>query len=115
MTENKNEIITQEKLPEKLKEVELDQYEEAGAEFRLLYENFLRLGYALAQRKKRAPMRILAKVLFEPLEDIKLYGKTEQEFYALCTKVLYNKNKLAEYAIKRHEGNLKETEGDTNV
>jgi len=54
---------------------------------------------------------VLEAVLFEPLEKVELLGKHEQELFAICQEVMYNKGKVLQYAFNRME-TLKK--GETN-
>ena len=82
-------------------EQELDEYEQSAQAFHFLSMQFRKMGYALANRKKRAAIRVLEAALFRPLEDVKLMGKEEEELYQVAMQIMYHKNKIAEYSLKR--------------
>lgn len=88
---------------EEQKTPELDEFEQAGVMFNHLSKVFRKKGYALAGRKKRAFVRILESLLFEPLEEVKLEGKEEEELLDLCNEILYHKLKIKEYALMQTE------------
>jgi hypothetical protein len=88
----------------------LDEYEQAAVMFRQFSKDFRKIAYQLNDRKKNAAVRVLEKVIFEPLEDVNLIGKEEQKIFDICQKVLYCRVKLIEYAQKRHE----ESKGESN-
>ena len=92
-----NKVLTD----EEIQKTEEDMYEKSAEQIHALYAIFRKMGYALSQRKKRAAVRVLEAVLFEPLEKVKLEGKAEEELFALCHQIMYHKNKVTEYAIKR--------------
>ena len=54
--------------------------------------------YKLAKRKKRAPVRVLEALLFQPFEQVELSGAEERNLLDLCGQILYHKAKIAEYA-----------------
>ena len=60
------------------------------------------MAYSLANKKKRGVARVLEATMFEPLEKIELFGKDEKELFAITQQIMYHKQKIAEYAIKRH-------------
>ena len=96
-----------------MKEIAEDKYEQSARYFKALHTQFRKLGYQLAQRKKKSPIRVLEAVLFEPLESVELIGKEEQELLAICHQVMYHKNRIVEYAIKERE-NKPSTKGENN-
>lgn len=99
---------------------ELDEYEQSAQMFHILHSQFRRMSYALANRKKRAVARVLEAAMFEPLEKVELLGKEEQELFAITQQIMYHKNKIAEYVVKRkleeekQEESKKEEQGETN-
>ena len=92
-----NKLLT----PEDKEKLEEDVYEQSAQTFHLLHSQFRKLGYAISNRKKRAVVRVLEALLFEPLESVELSGKVEKDLLALCHQVMYHKNKIAEYAVER--------------
>lgn len=107
MDENVKELIStgmkqldaqQEVKPEK---TELDEFEQSAAMFHLLAKRFRQIGYRLAERKKKAPIRVLEALLFAPLEDVKVLGAEEEKLIDLCNQILYHKMKINEYALNK--------------
>ena len=103
-----NKVLTE----QDFEKMEADQYEESAKFFHLSHRQFRQLGYRLADRKKRALVRVLEAVLFEPLEDVETLGKEEKEMVDFCRRVLYHKNKIIEFAHKRKEEAEKELENE---
>lgn len=97
-TEDSNNTIMTE---DDRKEIETDKYEESALIFNALHGQFRQIGYQLAKRKKKAPIRVLEAILFMPLEEVSLVGAEEKELFDLCHKIMYHKNKITEYAITR--------------
>ena len=99
---------------EEVKDKESIDPVEASAYFiHLAHQDFKRLAYGLANTKKRALARVLEAVLFEPLEKIELFGKVEEDLFALCQEILYNKGNVLQYAFKRidkKQGEMNESE-----
>jgi len=99
-----NTIISDEDLkPNKDEEAGLDEYEQSAQYLNILFNQFRTYGYELANRKKRAPIRVLEAFLFGGLHDTELNGKDEKELLALSQQVVYHKNKLAEYVLIRQK------------
>lgn len=98
----------QENVPEK---TELDEYEQSAVMFHMLSKQFRQIGYRLAERKKKAPIRVLEVLLFAPLEDVKVLGAEEEKLVDLCNQILYHKMKINEYALNR---SMKQKENDKN-
>ena len=96
---NDNSIMTE----EDYEKHELDHYEESAKFIKLFHSQFRKMSYKLANRKKRAVVRVLEAMLFEPFEEVQLIGKEEKELFAICHKVMYHKNKVMEYAVKRKQ------------
>ena len=88
------------KAPDK-KKSELDEYELSAQHISILFSQFKKYGYALATRKKKAPIRVLESFIFEGLHDTDLFGTEEKEMLALCKQAMYHKNKIVEYMLKR--------------
>ena len=84
-------------------QVKIDPTENAAYFINAAHKEFKKLAYALADRKKHSVSRVLEAVLFEPLEKVELLGKQEQELFAICQQVMYNKGIVLEYAFKRME------------
>lgn len=105
---NNNKLLT----PEDVEQIEVDQYEDSARYIKLFHGQFRQMGYALANRKKKAPIRVLEAVMFTPLEDVELLGKEERELFDICQKIMYHKNKITEFAIKRRME--AEKKGDNN-
>lgn len=102
--ENNNTIMDEESREKAVQ----DQYEESALIFNALHSQFRQIGYQLAKRKKKAPIRVLEAMLFMPLEEVQLVGAEEKELFDLCHKIMYHKNKITEYAIKRKMNEEKE-------
>lgn len=81
------------------KKEDFDEYEQSALIFKNLCEQFNKKGYKLADKKKRALVRVIGSFLFEPLETIQLFGKEEKEMVDLCRSIMYHKMKINEYAI----------------
>lgn len=100
-----NDKLVEGMIPEetetKKQEAQVDEYEQSAQMFHILHSQFRKMGYSLANRKKRAAIRVLEAVLFRPLEDVKVVGKEEQELVDIALQVMYHKNKIAEYAVKQ--------------
>ena len=94
---NPNTILTE----KDFEQAEVDIYEDSARFIKLLHGQFRQMGYKLSERKKKAPVRVLEAVLFEPLEKVQLVGKEEKELFAICNQIMYHKNKIAEFAVKR--------------
>lgn len=90
-------------VPKTAEEQLTDKYEDSAFFIHQSRENFRKLVYKLADRKKRAVVRVLEAVLFEPLESIELTGKEENELFDICQAVMYHKGIVLEYAMKRFE------------
>jgi len=97
---------------EEAKPEALDEYEQSAAYIYHLSKAFRQIGYKLADRKKRSPIRVLEAVLFEPLEAVELVGQEEKDLFAICQEVLYHKNKLVEYMLTRKENKEKLNESE---
>lgn len=90
----------------------LDEHEQAAITFNYYSSVFRENGYKLANRKKRAVVRVLEKLILEPFEDVKLEGKEEQDLLDICKKLMYCKMKIGEYAILRKENKDKENNNE---
>jgi hypothetical protein len=97
----KSQLATQEH-PETKK---ADPTEESAYFINEAHKVFKKLAYALADRKKHSVSRVLEAVLFEPLEEVELFGKEEKEMLELCKQIMYNKGIVLEYAYNRIESN----------
>jgi len=86
---------------EETTKTELDEYEQSAAMFHLLAKRFRQIGYRLAERKKKAPIRVLEALLFAPLEEVKVLGTEEEKLIDLCNQILYHKMKINEYALNK--------------
>lgn len=93
---------------------EIDEYEQSAAFIHHYHKVFRRIGYDLANRKKKAPIRVLEALLFNPLHDVELLGKAELDLLKLSGQVLYHKGKLMEYAEKRKQEKTNNTQGVNN-
>lgn len=103
--------VAEEPVVEKQEEKsQIDEYEQSAIFIKHYAKMFKKMGYDLANRKKRSPIRVLEALLFNPLEDVKLYGKAENDLLQLSSQILYHKGKLMEYAEKRKL----EKQGETN-
>ena len=98
----------------KVAEPVLDEVEQSAMFISQSHKTFRKLVYALAKRKKLAPVRVLEAVLFEPLEQIKLSGKEEEQLFDLCQAVMYHKGKVLNYAFERAGEKLKKQGEETN-
>lgn len=78
-----------------------DQDENAAIFINQAHKQFKKIGYEVANRKKRSVVRVLEAVLFEPFEEVELLGKEEQQLFDLCQKVMYHKGILLKYAHER--------------
>lgn len=78
-------------------EPELDVHEKSAVMFNALSKQFRRVGYELANRKKRAMVRVVEAFLFEPLEQVKLEGKVEQDLLDLMRQIMYHKLVINDY------------------
>jgi hypothetical protein len=84
-------------------EEKIDPTEEAAYFINEAHKAFKKLSYALADRKRHSMSRVLEAVLFEPLEEVELFGKEEKEMLDLCNQILYNKGVVLRYAYERIE------------
>jgi hypothetical protein len=109
MNSEDNTFLTKEDVEQN----QIDKYEQSARFIKTLHAKFRGLGYDLAQRKKRAPIRVLEAILFEPLEEIELNGKIEKDLFAICQQIMYHKNKIVEYAIQRKQEAEKEQENES--
>ena len=89
--------------------MEVDEVETSAKTVHLLFGAFRQLGYRLAERKKKAPIRVLEAFLFEGLEDIQLNGKEEQNLLDICKQLVYHKNILINYALENREQKKQES------
>lgn len=105
---------TERKIPDK-KKSELDEYELSAQHISVLFSQFKKYGYDLANRKKRAPIRVLETFIFEGLHDTDLFGKDEKDLLALCKQAMYHKSKIVEYMLKRKEEKEKNDEQSKEV
>lgn len=80
---------------------DIDEYEQSAQYISVLFSQFKKFGYDLANRKKRSPIRVLEAFIFGGLHEVKLHGKDEKDLLALCQQVVYHKNNLVEYMLKR--------------
>lgn len=96
------------------KEPVLDEVEQAAMFINQSHQSFRKLVYALAKRKKLAPVRVLEAVLFEPLEKIELVGKEEEQLFDLCQAVMYHKGKVLNYVFERAGEKLKKQGEEAN-
>jgi len=103
-----NNTLIEEVEPKKDEEAGLDEYEQSAQYLHILFDQFKLYGYGLANRKKKAPIRVLEAFLFGGLHDTKLIGQDEKELLALSQQVVYHKNKLAEYVLIRQEQEKKD-------
>ena len=92
-----NNLLTE----EDIEKAEVDMYEQSARFIKTLHATFRKMGYSLADRKKRSAVRVLEAMLFEPLEKVELSGQAEKDLFAICHQIMYHKNKVAEYALKR--------------
>lgn len=83
------------------KNPEFDTDEMAAIFINQAHKQFKKLGYEIANRKKRSVVRVLEAVLFEPLEQVELLGKEEKQLFDLCQKVMYHKGILLKYAHEK--------------
>jgi len=109
MSEN-NTIVEEPK--EEVKGTKEDKIEESARYIHILHGQFRQHVYKVANRKKRAPVRVLEALLFQGLHDTELIGKEEKELLALCSDILYHKSILSEYAYERLTKKEKENEDE---
>jgi hypothetical protein len=103
---------TEEELEQVAEEIsQVDEIEELSKSLHLMYLSFKKLGYDLASRKKRAPIRVLEALLFGEFHNIELSGKGEQNLLDLCLRVVQTKGALYNKVV---ENKLKEENGETN-
>jgi len=95
-----NNRILSEVTPQTQKKV--DETEEAAFFINQAHKEFRNLAYGVA-RKKNSVARVLEAVLFEPLEEVKLQGKAEEQLFAFCQEIMQNKGKVLRYAFERAE------------
>jgi hypothetical protein len=110
--EAKEQLVKQQDNPETSINEPIDEHEDAAYFINQAHSEFKKLAYALADRKKHSVSRVLEAVLFEPLERVSLFGKHEQELFAICQQIMYNKGKVLEYAFNKHMETIKK--GETN-
>ena len=94
---------------------DFDEYEQSAIMFNNYSKVFRKQLYKLASRKKKAASRVLEAMLFSPLEEVELQGKEEQELLDLCSRIVYHKMKIIEFAELENQeaGNLeKENENE---
>lgn len=96
-----NNIISEKTTQEKQTNPEFDQDEMSAIFINQAHKQFKKIGYEVANRKKRAAVRVLEAVLFEPLEKVELLGIEEKQLFDLCQKVMYHKGILLKYAHER--------------
>lgn len=94
-------------------EKELDETEKAALFINQAHKKFRGLAYGLA-RKKNAVARVLEAVLFEPLEEVKLIGKQEEQLFEICRHVLHSKGIVMKYAFEKAEARHIKKEGENN-
>lgn len=109
-------ILTTDGVIEKVthKKEDYDEYEYSAMMFRGLSEKFRKIGYKLAERKKKAPIRVLEAFMFQPLETVELVGKEEENLLDLCRQIMYHKMKINEYALLK-QSELNQEEETNNV
>lgn len=101
-------------MSEEIKPVEKEEeltVEDKAAMF--LYQasrDFKNIVSSLASRKKNSVGRVLEAVLFEPLERVDLLGKDEQQLFAICQQIMYNKGVILNYTMEE----MKKKEGQVN-
>lgn len=83
--------------------VKFDQDEASAIFINQSHKQFRKLVYEMANRKKRSVSRVLEAVLFEPLEEVQLHGKEEEQLLDLCLKIMYHKSVIFDYAQKQIE------------
>lgn len=84
---------------------QFDDYEKSAIMFNALSKQFRKMSYDLVKRKKRAASRVLEALLFEPLEEVPLFGKEEKELLDIAKQVIYHKMMIGEYAAIKQEQN----------
>jgi len=103
----------------KQEEEKIDEYDQSALLFRHFSQVFRKQIYALAKRKKKAPIRVLEAFLFQPFEEVELVGKEEKNLFDLCSSIIYHKMKIMEYVEveKKKEQDMityKPIKGETN-
>lgn len=88
--------VVEEKTPE------LNEYEKASVMLANGFKSFARIVDPVSQKKT---MRVVRKLIFEPLEDVDLIHKDEKALYNFLKDMLYYKHKVVEYVITEREKN----------
>lgn len=102
VVENTETSVVEQKTPE------LNEYEKATAMLTNGFKSFARLVEPVSQKKT---MRVVRKLIFEPLEEVELIHKDEKALYSFLKDMLYYKHKVVEFVINEREKNNK---GKTN-
>lgn len=80
---------------------EFDADENAAIFINQAHKHFKKIGYEVANRKKRSVVRVLEAVLFEPFEAVELLGQEEKQLFDLCQKIMYHKGVLLKYSHEK--------------
>lgn len=90
-------------------EVTEDHFKKSLQALDILALGFKNLGNKLADRKKKAPLRILEAILFESEETEKTFGKQERDLLDICRKIMYHRQIVEIFLMKKEsEETLKE-------
>lgn len=68
--------------------------------------HFEHLGTELANKKKKSNLRVLKAILFESEETEKTFGKKEEIMLDLCRKIMYHRQIVEIYLMKKENDNL---------
>lgn len=89
---------------------EFDESEKSAIFINRAHKDFRRMVFAIADRKKHSVSRVLEAVLFEPLEEVELLGKQEEQLFDLCQQVMYHKGVVFKYVDEKIQ---KDKQGET--
>ena len=78
----------------------VDEIKASAGTLQILFQSFRKLGYKLADRKKKAPIRVLEALLFDGLEDVELTGKEEENLLDISRQIMHHKEILLMAAIQ---------------
>ena len=110
-SEEQYEEIIEQQVEELSKDEEIERL---SSTLHLYYNHFKKVGYELAGRKKRAPVRVLEALLFGEFHDIELSGKEEKILLDIAMKVVETKGKLYNTMVEKDLENEKTTKEETN-
>lgn len=96
--------------PSETQQPQSDPVEDSAFFINQAHTNFKQLSYGLADRKKRSVARVLEAVLFEPLEQVELFGKEEKQLFDICQQIMYHKGTVLKYAYEKAAEKVKKGE-----